>query len=143
MKYPIGIQTFSRIRENGYVYIDKTALIHQLVSRGSIYFLSRPRRFGKSLMISTLEAYYEGRKELFEGLAIAGLEKDWFQYGLKGIHKTLYNLPEIREAAAQKRTIYYVEGEKDVETLRGLGLIATTAGSSGDWRRFFLSIFRG
>ena len=55
-------------------------LIHQLVSRGSIYFLSRPRRFGKSLMISTLEAYYEGRKELFEGLAIAGLEKDWFQY---------------------------------------------------------------
>ena len=80
MKYPIGIQTFSRIRENGYVYIDKTALIHQLVSRGSIYFLSRPRRFGKSLMISTLEAYYEGRKELFEGLAIAGLEKDWFQY---------------------------------------------------------------
>ena len=80
MKYPIGIQTFSRIRENGYVYIDKTALIHQLVSRGSIYFFSRPRRFGKSLMISTLEAYYEGRKELFEGLAIAGLEKDWFQY---------------------------------------------------------------
>ena len=80
MKYPIGIQTFSRICENGYVYIDKTALIHQLVSRGSIYFLSRPRRFGKSLMISTLEAYYEGRKELFEGLAIAGLEKDWFQY---------------------------------------------------------------
>ena len=56
MKYPIGIQTFSRIRENGYVYIDKTALIHQLVSRGSIYFLSRPRRFGKSLKISTLEA---------------------------------------------------------------------------------------
>lgn len=80
MKYPIGIQTFSRIREDGYVYVDKTALIHQLVSRGKIYFLSRPRRFGKSLMISTLEAYYEGRKELFEGLAIAGLEKDWFQY---------------------------------------------------------------
>ena len=80
MKYPIGIQTFSRIREDGYVYVDKTALIYQLVSRGSIYFLSRPRRFGKSLMISTLEAYYEGRKELFEGLAIAGLEKDWFQY---------------------------------------------------------------
>ncbi len=80
MKYPIGIQTFSRIREDGYVYVDKTALIYQLVSRGSIYFLSRPRRFGKSLMISTLEAYYEGRKELFEGLAIAGLEKDWLQY---------------------------------------------------------------
>ena len=68
MKYPIGIQTFSQIRENGYVYVDKTALIHQLVSRGKIYFLSRPRRFGKSLMISTLEAYYEGRKELFDFL---------------------------------------------------------------------------
>lgn len=80
MKYPIGIQTFSRIRKGGYVYVDKTALIYQLVSKGSIYFLCRPRRFGKSLMISTLEAYYEGRKELFEGLAIAELEKDWFQY---------------------------------------------------------------
>jgi len=64
MKYPIGIQTFSRIREDGYVYVDKTALIYRLVSEGSIYFLSRPRRFGKSLLLSTLEAYYEGRKEL-------------------------------------------------------------------------------
>lgn len=73
MKYPIGIQTFSRIRENGYVYIDKTALIHQLVSRGSIYFLSRPRRFGKSLMISTLEAYYEGRKSCLKDLPLP----DW------------------------------------------------------------------
>lgn len=80
MKYPIGIQTFSQLREDGYVYVDKTDLIYQLASRGKIYFLSRPRRFGKSLMLSTLEAYYEGRKELFEGLAIAELEKDWFQY---------------------------------------------------------------
>ena len=80
MKYPIGIQTFSRIREGGYVYLDKTDLIYQLVSEGSIYFLSRPRRFGKSLMISTLEAYYQGRKDLFEGLAIAELEKDWYEY---------------------------------------------------------------
>lgn len=64
MKYPIGIQTFSRIREDGYVYVDKTALIYRLVSEGSIYFLSRPRRFGKSLLLSTLEAYYEGRKEV-------------------------------------------------------------------------------
>lgn len=56
MKYPIGIQTFRRIREGGYVYVDKTALIYQLANEGSIYFLSRPRRFGKSLMLSTLEA---------------------------------------------------------------------------------------
>ena len=82
-----------------------------------------------------------GKKEMLYG--VLNKEKDWFQYGLKGKHKTLYNLPEIREAAAQKRTIYYVEGEKDVETLRGLGLIATTAGSSGDWRRFFSMYFSG
>ena len=82
-----------------------------------------------------------GKKEMLYG--VLNKEKDWFQYGLKGIHKTLYNLPEIREAAAQKRTIYYVEGEKDVETLRGFGLIATTAGSSGDWRRFFSKYFSG
>ncbi len=80
MKYPIGIQTFEKLREEGYVYVDKTALIYELVSKGSIYFLSRPRRFGKSLMISTLEAYYQGRKELFERLAIAELEKNWFRY---------------------------------------------------------------
>lgn len=80
MKYPIGIQTFDIIREDGYVYVDKTELIYQLVSTGSVYFLSRPRRFGKSLLVSTLEAYYRGQKELFEGLAIAGLEKNWHQY---------------------------------------------------------------
>lgn len=80
MKYPIGIQTFSQLREDGYVYVDKTALIYKLCNEGSIYILSRPRRFGKSLMISTLEAYYQGRKELFEGLAISKLEKNWFRY---------------------------------------------------------------
>ena len=80
MKYPIGIQTFSRIREDGYVYVDKTALVYQLVTTGKIYFLNRPRRFGKSLLVSTLEAYYSGEKELFEGLAIAKLEKEWKKY---------------------------------------------------------------
>lgn len=80
MKYPIGIQTFSQLREDGYVYVDKTALVYQLATSGKIYFLSRPRRFGKSLLVSTLEAYYRGREELFEGLAIAGLEKNWHQY---------------------------------------------------------------
>ena len=80
MKYPIGIQTFEQIREGGYVYVDKTDLIYSLVSEGKIYFLSRPRRFGKSLLISTLENYFLGRKELFQGLAIEKLEKDWKQY---------------------------------------------------------------
>ena len=80
MKYPIGMQSFERIREGGFVYVDKTAILYDLVSTGSIYFLSRPRRFGKSLLISTLENYFLGRKELFQGLAIDSLEKEWAEY---------------------------------------------------------------
>ena len=79
-KYPIGIQDFEKLRKEGYCYIDKTSYVYDLVQKGSYYFLSRPRRFGKSLLISTLEAYFEGKKDLFEGLAIAGLEKDWKKY---------------------------------------------------------------
>ena len=73
--YPIGIQNFESLRLDGYFYIDKTALIYQLVKSGRYYFLSRPRRFGKSLLISTLEAYFQGKKELFQGLAMEKLEK--------------------------------------------------------------------
>ena len=80
MKYPIGIQSFEQIREDGFVYIDKTALLYDLLTKGKIYFLSRPRRFGKSLLISMLENYFLGRKELFRGLAIDSLEKEWAEY---------------------------------------------------------------
>jgi len=80
MKYPIGIQDFESIINGNYVYVDKTALIYRLVTEGKIYFLSRPRRFGKSLLVSTLEAYFQGRKELFKGLAIDELEKEWAEY---------------------------------------------------------------
>ena len=80
MKYPIGIQDFESIINGGYVYVDKTALVYRLVTEGKIYFLSRPRRFGKSLLVSTLKYYFLGRKELFKGLAIDGLEKDWLEY---------------------------------------------------------------
>ena len=80
MKYPIGIQSFEKIRKDGFVYVDKTALIYDLVNNGTIYFLSRPRRFGKSLLVSTLENYFLGRKELFRGLAIDSLEKEWNTY---------------------------------------------------------------
>ena len=80
MKYPIGIQNFEKLREDGFVYVDKTALIYRLVNEGNYYFLSRPRRFGKSLLISTLEAYFQGKKELFEGLAISKLEQKWESY---------------------------------------------------------------
>ena len=80
MKYPIGIQDFESIINGGYVYVDKTALVYRLVTEGKIYFLSRPRRFGKSLLVSTLKAYFKGKKELFNGLAIDGLEKEWAEY---------------------------------------------------------------
>ena len=75
--YPVGEQDFPKLREMGMFYADKTALIHRLVTRGNYYFLSRPRRFGKSLLLSTLEAYFQGRRELFQGLAIEQLERDW------------------------------------------------------------------
>ena len=80
MKYPIGIQTFANIRQEGYLYFDKTKLVHELAHCGKFYFLSRPRRFGKSLLVTTLEAYFQGRKELFEGLSVSQLETEWIQY---------------------------------------------------------------
>ena len=80
-KYPVGIQTFDVIREEGYLYVDKTKYIADFRKKGMKYiFLSRPRRFGKSLFASTLQAYFEGRKELFEGLAIADYEKEWVKH---------------------------------------------------------------
>ncbi len=79
MKYPIGVQSFEKLRQDGCVYVDKTKYVYDLV-QGYCYFLSRPRRFGKSLLISTLEAYFLGRKDLFKGLAIEELEKNWTVY---------------------------------------------------------------
>ena len=80
MKYPIGIQSFDQIKQDGYVYVDKTALIYDMVRNGKVYFLSRPRRFGKSLLVSTLKAYFQGKKDLFHGLAISDMENEWAEY---------------------------------------------------------------
>ena len=81
MRYPIGIQDFENIRRDGYIYVDKTELLYKLThGSGKYFFLSRPRRFGKSLLVSTMDAYFNGKKELFDGLAIANLEKEWTQY---------------------------------------------------------------
>lgn len=77
MKYPIGIQNFEEIRTKGFAYVDKTRLLFKLVDEGKYYFLSRPRRFGKSLLLSTIESFFQGRKDLFEGLAIEKLENKW------------------------------------------------------------------
>lgn len=79
-KYPVGIQTFERIIKDGFVYVDKTDLVWELVHYATFVFLSRPRRFGKSLLTSTLDSYFRGDKELFKGLKIMELEKEWTQY---------------------------------------------------------------
>lgn len=77
VKYPIGIQEFEKLRKEGFLYIDKTALVRKLTDEGCYYFLSRPRRFGKSLLLSTIKAYFEGKRELFKGLAIDTDEVSW------------------------------------------------------------------
>ena len=79
-RLPVGIQTFEKIRENDMLYIDKTEYIWNMIHLSNYIFLSRPRRFGKSLLVSTLQAYYEGRKDLFKGLFIETVEKDWTEY---------------------------------------------------------------
>ena len=102
--YPIGIQNFEKIRNDGYLYIDKTALMYQMVKTGSYYFLSRPRRFGKSLLISTMEAYFQGKKELFAGLAVERLEKDWIKYPILHLDLNIekYDTPESLDNILEK-----------------------------------------
>lgn len=105
MKYPIGIQNFGEIRRNGYAYVDKTALMYKLVSEGKYYFLSRPRRFGKSLFLSTLESYFSGEKELFEGLAVSQQEQEWKQYPI--LHLDLNTeLYDTKEALENKLNLF-------------------------------------
>lgn len=96
MIYPIGIQDFESLRGDGYVYVDKTEHIYRLATTGRYYFLSRPRRFGKSLLLSTIEAYFSGKRELFDGLAIAGKEKEWAEYPILHIdlNTAKYDMPE-------------------------------------------------
>ena len=94
MKYPIGIQDFEKLRTNGYSYVDKSRFVYKLATEGEYYFLSRPRRFGKSLFLSTLEAYFQGKKELFKGLAIYDLETDWKKYPIFHIDLNTANFRE-------------------------------------------------
>ena len=97
-RYPIGIQTFETVREGGYLYIDKTAYIHELAHKsGNTFFLSRPRRFGKSLLLSTMQAYFEGRRELFEGLAIDALEIEWEKFPVVRVDLSIVKTTEVDE----------------------------------------------
>ena len=108
MKYPIGIQNFGEIRRDGYVYVDKTALVYKMVSEGKYYFLSRPRRFGKSLLMSTIEAYLSGKKELFEGLAIETLEQEWIEYPV--LHMDLNSREYKDESSLEAELNRHLEG---------------------------------
>lgn len=113
MRYPIGVQSFEQIVEGDYVYVDKTQLVYDLVHNTTTCFLGRPRRFGKSLLVSTLECYFRGRKDLFKGLAMERLEKDWKQYPVFRIDFNGYNFTKcgeleaaLQEFVAQQEIVY-------------------------------------
>ena len=136
--YPVGIQSFEKIREGGYCYIDKTSLIYSLIKSGQYYFLSRPRRFGKSLLISTLEAYFLGKKELFKGLAMEGLEKDWTTHPM--LHLDLntqkYDTPEALNNVLEENLNYweslYGASESEIGVARRFnGIIRRAAEKAG------------
>ena len=123
-RYPIGIQTFSRVIREGYIYIDKTDQVWQLAHYATFVFLSRPRRFGKSLLTSTLESYFKGERELFEGLKIMQLEKEWEQYPVLHIDlSSAKHLPptqirqELENILAPYKKVY---GENSNETTPGM-----------------------
>ncbi|NDV67010.1 ATP-binding protein [Bacteroides sp. 224] len=119
-KLPVGIQTFEKLRKGGYLYVDKTALVWQMVETSTPYFLSRPRRFGKSLLLSTFEAYFQGKKELFEGLAIEKMETEWIEYPV--LHLDLnaekYDAPEKLDAIIDRHLILWEDiwGKDERET---------------------------
>ena len=125
-RYPIGIQTFSEIIRGGYVYVDKTDLVWQLVNYAKYIFMSRPRRFGKSLLTSTLESYFQGERELFEGLKIMELEKDWQKYPVFHLDlSSAKHMPpeQIREELWNLLTPYEkLYGENPKETTPGMRL---------------------
>ena len=123
-KYPIGIQTFSRIVSGGYVYVDKTDLVWQLANIATFVFMSRPRRFGKSLLTSTLESYFSGKKELFQGLKIMTLEQEWKQYPV--IHLDLSGAKHMPPQGVRDELTRIVSeyektyGRDEVETTPGM-----------------------
>ena len=118
-RYPIGIQNFEDLRNNNCVYIDKTDLIYRLTHSDKVYFLSRPRRFGKSLLVSTLEAYFQGKKELFKGLAMEHLETEWAEYPVLHMDfskSKYYNVDMLKSAInVQISSWEEIYGKKDNE----------------------------
>lgn len=138
MKYPIGIQDFVKLRQGGFAYVDKTKFVYKLADEGSYYFLSRPRRFGKSLFLSTLEAYFLGRKELFEGLAIYDMEKEWKSHPIFYIDLNTANFRDensLYEVLNSHVSVWEeMYGAREYETtlaLRFKGIIARAAEKEG------------
>lgn len=119
-KYPIGVQSFESMRNDGFIYVDKTALMHQLVNTSKYVFLSRPRRFGKSLLLSTIRAYFEARRELFNGLAIERLEHDWVRHPVFHFDLNIGNYTEADALASllnsQLRRFEDIYGKSDGDT---------------------------
>lgn len=138
MKYPVGIQQFDKLRQEKYVYIDKTHHIYDLVENGCYYFLSRPRRFGKSLLLSTIEAYFSGKRELFEGLAIAEKEQNWYSYPILhlDLNSQKYDSVEALESIlnnqlSQWEALYGASATEDTLSLRFGGVIRRAAQKCG------------
>ena len=138
MKYPIGIQDFKKLRTNGYSYVDKSRFVYKLATEGEYYFLSRPRRFGKSLFLSTLEAYFQGKKELFEGLAIYDMEKEWKKYPIFHIDLNTANFREkdslyivLNDYLTAWETKYGARESEATLALRFKGVIARAAEKEG------------
>jgi hypothetical protein len=139
MKYPIGIQNFESLIQDGYVYVDKTALIYQLADTGRYYFLSRPRRFGKSLLISTMDAYFSGKRELFKGLAIDKLEQKWTQYPILHLdlntakYDTKESLDEVLNMKLLEwESVYGVGAGETSLSLRFLGIVKRACEKTGE-----------
>lgn len=138
MKYPIGIQDFEDLQRNGYAYVDKTNFVYKLADDGKYYFLSRPRRFGKSLFLSTLEAYFQGKKELFEGLAIYDLETEWKKYPIFHIDLNTANFREkdslytvLNDYLTTWESKYGTRESEATLALRFKGVIARAAEKEG------------
>ena len=125
LRYPIGMQTFSKIIEEGYVYVDKTAFIKPLLNQGQFIFLSRPRRFGKSLLITTLKAYFEGRRDLFKGLAADSMNLDWTPTPVLhfDFNSGLYDIPTGLEERLTL-TISGYEKIYDIEVPAGINVVS-------------------
>ena len=138
LRYPIGMQTFSKIIEEGYTYVDKTAYIKPLLSQGQFIFLSRPRRFGKSLLLSTLKAYFEGRRNLFKGLAADSMELDWtpspvLRFDLNAENFSLENglVSLLNRLLGEYEKQYGITAEADTLAGRFSQLIRKVAESTG------------